>query len=216
MQQRMWLGRGLIVSALLGVLVGCGAEEPVVGGGGTGADGGSPGGGYDAGGYNPYADGGGTPGGGTGGATGGGTGGSMGGVQPGGECGSIEKEAQVERGPVDIVLALDTSGSMTSHICNVSKNLSSFADAVGKGSHVIANYQIGIDLFFQFAALCQKDDPLAGTTLAMDPSRYLRVNSKVDSHNALQKLLDNYDMYKAFLRPGSPTHFIIVTDDSSQ
>jgi hypothetical protein len=100
-------------------------------------------------------------------------------------------------------------------MCNVSNNLSTFADAVGKDSRVATVYQIGIDLIFQFAILCQRDDPFSGTALAMDTNRYRRVDTRVDSNNALQVLLDRFDSYKEFLRPGSPTHFIVVSDDES-
>lgn len=154
---------------------------------------------------------------GAGGATAGGTfGGDPTPIAPGQQCGSIEQAAEVARAPVDIIIALDSSGSMTDEICNVSKNLAMFADAVGKDTRVTAVYQIGIDLVFQFTALCLKSDPLAGTTLAADTARYLRVDTRVDSVNALQILLDRFDSYKPFLRPGSPTHFVIVSDDESR
>jgi hypothetical protein len=209
--QRNWLGLGLVAGALLSAFSGCAGADPVTGLPGPGA-----GGTWDSG---PPGDGD-APGDGDGDGDGDSPGdgdapGDGDSDLPGAECGSIEKEAEVTRGPVDIVLALDTSGSMTSQICNVSKNLSAFADAVGKDTRVVANYQIGIDLFFQFVALCQKEDPLAGTTLAADPNRYLRVDTKVDSNNALQVLLDRYDTYKGFLRPGAPTHFVVVSDDES-
>jgi hypothetical protein len=208
-----WLGLGFFVSTLM--LSGCAAEDPAVGSSVSGAGAGSIAGGSTAGGS--------TAGGAVaGGAVAGGAGGTLAGGNPGGvtvtpddKCGSIEQEAKVARAPVDIVLALDTSGSMTTQICNVSKNLAAFADAVGKDTRVVAAYQIGVDLFFQFVVLCQKDDPLAGTTLAADTSRYQRVDTRVDSTNALQVLLDRYDTYKAFLRPGSPTHFVVVSDDES-
>lgn len=218
---RNWLGLDVLVSALL--LVGaCAGDEPSVSGslgpaGGATAGGATAGGSASVGGA--AAGVGATPGGG-GAAVGGGAtmgGGDIGGspIAPGQECGSIEQAAEVQRAPVDIIIALDSSGSMTDEICNVSKNLSAFADGVGKDSRVVATYQIGVDLFFQFVILCQRDDPLSGTALAMDTMRYRRVDTRVDSTNALQVLLDRYDTYKDFLRPGSPTHFIIVSDDES-
>ena len=35
------------------------------------------------------------------------------------------------------------------------------------------------------------------------------------SHDAFAWTVNSYDGYKQFLRPGAPTHFIVVTDDSS-
>jgi hypothetical protein len=116
---------------------------------------------------------------------------------------------------VDIVLALDTSGSMSDEICAVSKNLTSFANGVGAETRVVTNYQVGIDLIFQLVFLCGKEDPLASTDLASDANRYLKIDARGDSHNALKVLLDRFDNYKSFLRPGAPTHFVVVSDDES-
>lgn len=208
-----WLGLGLMFGTLL-LLGACGSDDPSVIGTGVGpaVGGASPGGGATP-------DGGAAPGGGTtpvGGTPGGDTAGGGVSIDPGQQCGSIEQAAEVARAPVDIVIGLDSSGSMTAQICNVSKNLSSFADAVGKDTRVVATYQIGIDLIFQFVILCMKEDPLSGTTLAADTARYRRIDTRIDSTNALQVLLDRYDAYKDFLRPGSPTHFVVVSDDESQ
>jgi hypothetical protein len=59
-------------------------------------------------------------------------------------------------------------------------------------------------------------DPLATTQLAMDPSRYLQVKREVDSNDALSALLETFPSYSSFLRPGSPTHVVVVSDDESR
>jgi len=218
---RTLLGLGLVIGSL-SMLGACAADASSVGGaidplgttggGATAGAGATPGGAAAGGGATLGA--GATVGGGvTAGGSAGGTGGVA--IDPGQTCGSIEQAAEVARAPADIVIALDSSGSMTAQICNVSKNLSSFADAVGKDTRVVATYQIGIDLIFQFVILCQREDPLSGTTLAADTMRYRRVDTRVDSNNALQVLLERFDNYKDFLRPGSPTHFVVVSDDES-
>jgi hypothetical protein len=129
-------------------------------------------------------------------------------------CGSIEKTAELERAPVDIIIALDTSGSMADKICSVSKNLTTFADGVGMSTHVITDYTMGI-LGVETALLCGGQDPLAATALAKDPARYLNVPTNIDSWSALKVLLADFDKYKGFLRPDAPTHFVVVTDDQS-
>jgi hypothetical protein len=129
-------------------------------------------------------------------------------------CGNISDEAQVGRGPVDIVIVLDTSGSMAPHICNVSANLSRFAEGVGANTRVVSIYDMGVLGTFT-SLICGGDDPLATTTLARDPQRYLHTVAEVDSFNALQVLVGQYPAYRDFLRADAPTHFIVVSDDES-
>jgi hypothetical protein len=131
-----------------------------------------------------------------------------------GGCGSVKAAAELERGPVDIVLALDSSGSMAGQICNVSTNLTAFAAGVGENAHVVGFYQMGI-LGLTTQLLCGTADPLAATPLAMDPDRYFYDSVNVDSWNALTQLNAAFDSYKSFLRPNAATHFVIVSDDES-
>ena len=85
-----------------------------------------------------------------------------------GECGSIEKTAELERGPVDIVLAVDSSGSMTSGICNTAAQLTKLANSVGESTRVAAVYQINsfsssAGVYWAALGLCGNNDPLAAT-----------------------------------------------------
>ena len=134
--------------------------------------------------------------------------------EDGQSCGSVRAAAQLQRGPVDIVLALDTSGSMAGQICNVSTNLTALAAGVGDDAHVVGVYDMGV-LGVATALLCGNADPLAATPLAMDPKRYLHRAVNVDSWNALTELVDEFDSYRDFLHPDATTNFIVVTDDQS-
>jgi hypothetical protein len=58
-------------------------------------------------------------------------------------------------------------------------------------------------------------DVAAGTGLGADAAHYRYVFSPVDSHNALQLLLDQYAEYEPFLRPEAALHFVLVSDDES-
>jgi hypothetical protein len=135
---------------------------------------------------------------------------------PDGSCAAIEKEAELVRPPVDIVVALDTSGSMAPQVCNVSANLTKFADNVGATTRVAAVYEMGLALGGLTTLLCGVFDPLATTQLSMDPARYLHVAREVDSNDALSALIEQFPTYGKFLRPGSPTHFLVVSDDESR
>jgi hypothetical protein len=129
-------------------------------------------------------------------------------------CGSVRAAAELERGPVDIIIALDTSLSMAPQVCNVSTNLTAFAAAVGASSHVVSVYEMGL-LGAATALLCGNPDPLAATPLASDATRYLHRAVNVDSWNALTQLNTQFDTYRSFLRPAAATHFIVVSDDQS-
>ncbi|MDB4990216.1 MAG: hypothetical protein JWN04_5394 [Myxococcaceae bacterium] len=133
-------------------------------------------------------------------------------VDPG--CGNVRAAADLQRGPADIVIVLDTSGSMADKICNVSTQLTTFAAGVGPDTHVVGVYEMGV-LGVVTAVLCGNQDPLAATPLAMDSSRYLHVPVNVDSWRALTDLVDNFDAYKGFLRADAPTNFVVVSDDNS-
>ena len=120
-----------------------------------------------------------------------------------GECASIKQTAEVTRGPVDIVWIIDGSASMLDEIAAVQTNITAFSDMIGAA---------GID---HHVVMLATGDVAAGTGLGADPAHYLYVPSPVDSHNALQLLLDQYVDYQAFLRPEAALHFVLVSDDES-
>jgi hypothetical protein len=55
-------------------------------------------------------------------------------------CAQSRADAELERGPVDIIITMDTSLSMAPQVCNVSTNLTAFAAGVGASSHVVSVY----------------------------------------------------------------------------
>lgn len=120
-----------------------------------------------------------------------------------GECASIKQTAEVTRGPVDIVWIIDGSASMLDEIAAVQTNITNFAGMIGAA---------GID---HHVVMMATTDVAAGTPLGADPAHYQYVFSGVDSHNALQLLLDQYAEYEAFLRPEAALHFVLVSDDES-
>jgi hypothetical protein len=119
------------------------------------------------------------------------------------ECAAITETADVERGPVDIVWIIDGSGSMLDEIIAVQDNITNFANMISSA---------GID---HHVIMLATGDVAGTTPLGMDPAHYLYVPAAVDSHNALQLLLDQYAQYAPFLRAGAPLHFVLVSDDES-
>jgi hypothetical protein len=130
-------------------------------------------------------------------------------------CGEIEKTAEVQRGPVDIILGMDSSFSMALSICNVSMNLTALADGLGEETHVAAVYEMGI-LGGAALTACGSADPLADTALAKDKERYLHVSNALDSTDGLSVLVSSFDQYKGFLRDDAPTHVIMLSDDNAE
>lgn len=126
----------------------------------------------------------------------------------------IAQDAATAQQPIDLIIALDTSGSMAPYLCNIATNLSATLDALAADTHVVTLYELGISLTF-FQSLCGVDDPLANSTLSKDPTRYRHVVANVDSSNALSTLLSQHDNYRTYLRAGARTHFLVVTDDNS-
>lgn len=129
--------------------------------------------------------------------------GGAGSAGSGGGCASTSMTAEVERAPVDIVWAIDTSASMVDEIAAVQANITNFANMISMA---------GIDHHVVMLALL---DIAAGTPLAADPAHYLPVLAPVGSNDALAVMLNTYDAYKSFLRPNASLHFVVVTDDES-
>lgn len=114
--------------------------------------------------------------------------------------------------PVDIVMAVDQSGSMTGEIANVRANINRFATAIAAS---------GIDYRVTIIArrgtgshdICVPA-PLGGAGCADGP-RFRQISVTVNSTDALSKILDNITSIESFMRPGSKRVFMVVTDDNS-
>ena len=119
------------------------------------------------------------------------------------ECGSIEQMAERKIGAVDIVWIVDSSPSMVDEIAAIQANLTKFAEFIGKA---------GVD---HHVLMLAPLDVAAQTPLSMDAAHYKFVPALVDSHNALQLLLDLHTEYASFLRPDAALHFVVVSDDES-
>ena len=116
-------------------------------------------------------------------------------------------------GPVDIVVVVDQSTSMTDELPAVKQYMADLAAWIGAA---------GVDYHFVLVgtrtkgvnAICVPE-PLAGPGCA-DSDRFTQVEVQVGSHNALQLVMDNIDQIEVSLRPDSVRHFLVITDDDSQ
>ena len=105
--------------------------------------------------------------------------------------------------PVDTIWALDTSFSMEDDLTRMRDNIEAYWSALSMAnvdSRTIFVTQAGY-----------APPPPAGFS-----GRFLEVNERVGSWDALLRLLSAHDYYGPRLRPDATTHFIVVTDDDSR
>lgn len=120
-----------------------------------------------------------------------------------GGCGAVKAETEAQEPAVDVVWILDGSGSMLPHALAVGDNMLRFMDNV-RASGADINVVMLTGVLF---------GPLLQT--AISDTNYHWVLAEVQSHDAFRQALNAYDQYAQFLRPTAPTHFVVVTDDSS-
>lgn len=153
------------------------------------------------------------------GANGGGDQGGFGGIGQGGNggigedaaCASVSQEAQAQLQPADIIVAVDTSGSMDQEIAQVQQNLNNFASIIagsGIDTHVI---------LIADATMCIPAPLGSGQCNGADEKlpAYRHVVQTVNSSDGLQVILSTYPQWKDSLRPGASKTIAIVTDDDS-
>lgn len=129
----------------------------------------------------------------------------------GGSCAAVSSEATSELQPADIIIAVDTSGSMDEEIVQVQQNLNAFASLIvasGIDVHVVllADANICIPAPLGSGACGGADEKL--------PS-YRHVIQTVNSTDALDLILSSYPQWKSSLRPGATKTIAVVSDDDS-
>jgi hypothetical protein len=127
------------------------------------------------------------------------------------ECTGTSAEATSQKQPADVIVVVDTSGSMSEEAAQVQQNLNEFVDVIlgsGIDTHVVliadASVCIPADLG---SGLCEGQD----TNL---PS-YLHVLQTVASTDALSLILATYPQWEDVLRPDATKTFLVVSDDNS-
>jgi len=132
-------------------------------------------------------------------------------------CGETSSTATSELLPADIIIAVDTSTSMTdgfflglgSEVNQVNQNLASAAALIA-GSNIdahvimIADGEICIPSPLGSGS-CPADENLAGG--------YMHVDHFLDSSLLYQGVLDKFPDYQSFLRPNATKRILFVTDD---
>ncbi|MCA9626913.1 MAG: hypothetical protein KC766_04585 [Myxococcales bacterium] len=216
--RRGWLVRGGAVGLGFLITLACSAGGAGGSGVGTGGDGGSSSGGSSGNSGNGGSGADGFGGNLIGGTSNGGNGGS--GLEDGGECFAETKTASNTVRPVDIIWALDNSGSMTAEAKEVQDNMNLFAGAIltqGIDVHVVVISESGPPGGFPPKNGVCIPSPLGSGTCPADTNlpTYARIDDSVASSNSLDKLLEHYPTYKPVLRQNASKYFAVVTDDNS-
>jgi hypothetical protein len=147
-----------------------------------------------------------------------------------GECAAVTQQAQNRLQPADIIIGIDTSGSMDAEAMFVQQNMNAFSQQI---------IDSGIDVRVILVAAEQPpmmtggglfgggddDDfgicigpPLGSGMCPADskPPVYTHLNTEVGSNDVLSVLISAYPSYKAQLRPQSLKSFVSITDDDAE
>lgn len=141
-------------------------------------------------------------------------------------------EAAAIKPPVDIIVVIDQSGSMSDDIVNVKNNVNKLSDNLKKTG---LDYRVIMIAGWDTAsvdadgtprstsstyAVCVPA-PLGGATCGASATRFRQANVNVQSNDALKIVARTYDStatsvkWKDFLRPGAAKVIIPITDDNS-
>jgi hypothetical protein len=131
----------------------------------------------------------------------------------GDECAAVSETAQNTFAPVDIIFAIDTSGSMSDEKNFVQQNMNIFSQQI-----FLAN----IDHHVVLIADASPDGPCINVPLGSGACpadtklpEYLHVVDGVGSTNALEKIISTEQLWQTSIRPGSIKHLVVVSDDES-
>ncbi|MCA9667104.1 MAG: hypothetical protein KC503_16010 [Myxococcales bacterium] len=131
-------------------------------------------------------------------------------------CAEQTGEAKLIGGGVDIIMFIDTSGSMVEETAWVQQNMNNFAQYIASKNldyHVVLVAEEYKDLIIIKQGICVPQ-PLGGPNCTDGP-RFRHIKQDVNSTDGLIKLINLYPQYQSFLRPGATVNFVAITDDNS-
>jgi len=136
------------------------------------------------------------------------------------DCASLSQTADNQVRPVDIIWAVDTTSSMQMAAQAVQDNLNIFAQQItsaGIDVRVVMIAETGWSIPFGKVSICI--DPPLGNGGCPDsdsnPPVFLKIEDKIENHNALTKFIDHFPDYRDNLRQNAAKYFAVVTDDAS-
>jgi hypothetical protein len=137
-------------------------------------------------------------------------------------CSSISAEAKQTYSPVDIVFAVDTSGSMVDEAAQVQANINTFSQQIidsGIDAHVV---MLAADPFLILPGICVPA-PLGSGMCPADSKlpNYFHHSiptppGPIESVDGARKLVELFPIYEPHLRTDVRKYIVIVTDDDSR
>jgi hypothetical protein len=132
------------------------------------------------------------------------------------DCAGVTESAQNGLSPVDIIIAVDTSGSMSQEAVFVQESMNSFSEQItssGINARIILISRGSLDS----NGICV-DPPLGGGDCPNDsnPPDFIHMPREVASSDGLLVLSSTYGTWKTHLRDNSVRHMVIVSDDNSE
>lgn len=126
-------------------------------------------------------------------------------------CAQAVLDASVSRVPVDILIFIDTSGSMGQETQTV-------VDSIQQFTEFIASSQLDYRVILVGATTICFPPPLSSSVGCPDRNgpRYFHVRLGVASTDGLVRTIEGLDRAESFARPDAQLHVIAVTDDESQ
>lgn len=132
-----------------------------------------------------------------------------------GPCRAVSAESTIEPIPVDIIIAIDNSGSMSEEAAEVRANINTFAEIIAASG---LDYRVVLISTPAGSRGVCVPPPLgsgAPDCISGPDGRLLALHVTVASRNAPDIVLAQYPMYRDFLRPEAAKVFIWITDDES-
>ncbi|HYO96152.1 MAG TPA: VWA domain-containing protein [Polyangiaceae bacterium] len=113
--------------------------------------------------------------------------------------------------PADIIFAIDSSGSMDEEIEFVQTYMNGFSQQI-----VASGVDARVIVIGERGAICI-GAPLGSGQCPNDsrPPAYVHVTSPVDSHDALNVIIESYPTWRQHLRPEATKSIVVVTDDDA-
>ncbi|MGZ3417758.1 MAG: hypothetical protein ACXWUG_20505 [Polyangiales bacterium] len=131
-------------------------------------------------------------------------------------------EAAAIKPPVDVIMSIDQSGSMSDDIANVKANVNKLSDFLAKTGLDYRVVMIGTPGTSTYNICVPAPLGVGAPSCASNPPKFRSVSQNVQSHDTLKLILSTYDSptgsataWADFLRKDAVKVFIPVTDDDS-
>lgn len=140
----------------------------------------------------------------------------------GAECGAVSQMAENMLQPADIIIGIDTSGSMSEEVAEVQENLNRFSQLIIDSGIDVRVIVLSTLQGTAMAGGVTVDGPCIAPPLGSgqcpsdsNPPAYVHVDTMVASWDVLDVYVNAYPTYKMHLRENSLKTFVTISDDNA-